>query len=176
MHLTLCDYVCLPQFKRAMKELTSSVSNFATVFFYRGIVNARAIAYVCCAASCCCRLPVARSHPPSLGALPQSYLAIWYNLSVVYLELTLVRVVLAWLGAIMVTPHPPNKRCSLSCLLLPHSTLAPLHTQLAALIPGFIRTTPEERARVASPLLVGLKAVGTALVVVALVVLAKDKS
>ena len=43
--LHLCR-LCLLQFKHALQELTSSWSAFWTVFTYRFVTNARAVAYV----------------------------------------------------------------------------------------------------------------------------------
>jgi len=92
-------------------------SNLLTLFFYRLFINGRAFAYF--------------------------ILAVNYNLTVVYLELTLIRVIMSWLGAIVV------------CLLMPK----------------FIGATPEERKATFKLINLALKFLGTGCVVASLIVL-----
>ncbi|KAN0007389.1 hypothetical protein ACTFIU_000588 [Dictyostelium citrinum] len=82
-------------------------SNLLTLFVYRLLINGRAIMYF--------------------------YLAIEYDLTMVYLESTLVRVVMNWLGAIV----------------------------LNLLLPKWINATPEERKKTFHPINLLLKCVGT---------------
>jgi len=90
---------------------------FFTLFAYRGLINARAMAYF--------------------------YLSVVYNLSVVYLELTLVRIVLSWMITLVV------------CILVPH----------------FIDLTRVERNTIFAPLNVMLKVLGTVCILIALIIL-----
>ncbi|EAL73729.1 hypothetical protein DDB_G0268552 [Dictyostelium discoideum AX4] len=94
-------------------------SNLLTLFIYRLLINGRAIMYF--------------------------YLAIEYDLTMVYLESTLVRVVMNWLGAIV----------------------------LNLLLPKWINATPEERKKTFHPINLILKCVGTAGVVASLIILNK---
>jgi len=88
-----------------------------TVFLYRLLINGRGMAYF--------------------------YLGIMYDLDVVYLELTLVRVILSWVGAII----------------------------LCALVPAFIGVSTGEAKRVFHPVNVLFKCCGTVFVVLALVLI-----
>ncbi|KAK5576513.1 hypothetical protein RB653_007657 [Dictyostelium firmibasis] len=94
-------------------------TNLITLFIYRLLINGRAIMYF--------------------------YLAIQYDLTMVYLESTLVRVVMNWFGAIV----------------------------LNLLLPKWINATPEERKKTFHPINLLLKCVGTAGVVVSLIILNK---
>jgi len=88
-----------------------------TVFCYRFLINARAMGYF--------------------------YLGVIYDLDVVYLELTLTRVVLSWLMALV----------------------------LCVFVPSFIVMTSAEKRTVFLPLNVTLKTFGTGLIVLALLLL-----
>ncbi|EFA81826.1 hypothetical protein PPL_05058 [Heterostelium album PN500] len=90
-----------------------------TLFMYRFLINARAIIYF--------------------------YLAIEYDLTLVYLELTLIRVVLNWLGAVI----------------------------LNLIVPKFIDATAEERRKTFYPINIVLKCLGTGGVVASLIILNK---
>jgi len=70
-------------------------------------------------------------------------LAINYDLTLVYLQLTLVRIILSWLGSVVV------------CLF----------------IPDFIGTTEEERKATFAPLNLVLKISGTVLITLSLIIL-----
>jgi len=90
---------------------------FVNLFIYRGFVNARAMLY--------------------------SYLTVMYNLNVVYLELTLIRVVLSWIGSLF----------------------------LILIVPRFIHTDRDERATFLYPINLILKTFGSAAIVAALLLL-----
>lgn len=91
--------------------------NLPEMFVYRLLINARAILYF--------------------------YLAVLYDLNMVYLELTLVRVLLSWIG-------------SLSLVLV---------------VPQFIATRPEERRAVLHPWNLALKVLGTLCILASLFLL-----
>ncbi|EGG15318.1 hypothetical protein DFA_10152 [Cavenderia fasciculata] len=97
-------------------KATWKETNLVTLFFYRLLINARAIIYF--------------------------YLAIQYDLTLVYLELTLTRVVLNWLGAFV----------------------------LNLVIPKFIKATYEERRKTFYPVNLLLKLFGSIGVVPVIVI------
>ena len=84
---------------------------------YRGLINARAIGY--------------------------SFLVVKYDVNLVYLELTLVRVVLSWAGSLL----------------------------MILLFPRFIGATLQEKALVLKPVNLALKALGSAAIIASLVLL-----
>ncbi|KYQ94060.1 hypothetical protein DLAC_04335 [Tieghemostelium lacteum] len=94
-------------------------TSLPVLFIYRFLINGRAIMYF--------------------------YLAIKYDLTLVYLELTLIRVVLNWLGAIL----------------------------LNLLVPKWINATAEEKRKAFHPVNIVLKCIGTVGVVVSLIILNK---
>ncbi|GAM18457.1 hypothetical protein SAMD00019534_016320, partial [Acytostelium subglobosum LB1] len=98
---------------------TKHWKNLGSLFLYRFLINSRAIIYF--------------------------YLAIEYDLTLVYLELTLIRVVLNWIGAVI----------------------------LNLLVPKFINATAEERRKTFLPVNIILKCAGTAGVVASLIILNK---
>ena len=95
---------------------------FFTVFAYRFLINARAMVYF--------------------------YMGVTYDLETVYLELTLVRIILSWIFAFFV------------CLIAPN----------------FISLTAAERNTVFAPQNLILKGFGTVFILVALVVLNESSS
>jgi hypothetical protein len=103
-------------------EITSSWDSFWTVFVYRGLINGRAVFY--------------------------SFIAVWYDLDVVYLELTLIRICLSWIASLV----------------------------LCIWAPRFIRTTVEEKKMIFSRANLALKIVGTCVVGAALIVLNTEKT
>ena len=90
---------------------------FFTVFAYRFLINARAMAYF--------------------------YMGVVYDLATVYLELTLVRIVLSWMFALVVCRFAPD----------------------------FIGLSPAERNTVFAPMNILCKVIGTFFVIGALVIL-----
>jgi hypothetical protein len=83
-------------------------------------------------------------------------LAVNYDLTVVYLELTLIRVLMSWLGAILVT------------LAIPKYVVGKVYNI------RFIGTTPEERKATFSPVNIVLKCIGTAAITASLILLNKE--
>jgi hypothetical protein len=107
--------------KHAWQELTENrCAGLINIFIYRLLINARGMVY--------------------------TYIAVRYNLSSSYLELTLMRVVLSWMASL--------------CLVL--------------VVPKFIAAEEDERRKLKDPLNVGIKIVGTALIVGSLVIINKD--
>jgi len=99
-------------------ELTSKYgAGLWTCFTYRGLVNARAIIY--------------------------TYLAIQYDLNQVYLQLTLIRVALSWVGSVV----------------------------LVLAVPKFIQTSQMERTRILDPMNIVFKILGSAFIVTALLLM-----
>jgi hypothetical protein len=90
---------------------------FAHMFFYRLLINSRAMGY--------------------------SYIAIVYNLTDSYLELTLIRVILSWMASAVVI----------------------------LLIPSFIQAEKKEREKIVDKVNVVLKLVGTGAIVGSLLIL-----
>ena len=70
-----------------------------------------------------------------------TYLAVLYDLNAVYLQLTLIRVTLSWLGSLV----------------------------LVLVFPSFIQTTPEERRAILDPYRVIPKVGGSGLIIMALI-------
>lgn len=93
--------------------------NLATMFAYRLLINGRAMIYF--------------------------FMSVQYDLSLVYLELTLVRIMMSWLGSIVLV--------------------------LAA--PRLIHASPHERATVLHPLNLALKLAGSTAIVLSLLILNK---
>jgi hypothetical protein len=108
----------LEAIKATYVEMTSNkCAGFWHCFAYRGLVNARAMIY--------------------------TYLAIQYDLNQVYLQLTLIRVALSWVGSVV----------------------------LVLVIPKFIQTSNKERAIILDKVNLALKVMGTVCIVTALILL-----
>eukprot|EP01139_Manchomonas_bermudensis_P010170 Amastigsp_a340038_90.p1 type:complete len:435 gc:universal Amastigsp_a340038_90:43-1347(+) len=129
-YLFLIDVV--PALKRAIENETDQKESFGTalrgawgdlniftMFMYRLLINGRAMIYF--------------------------YLSVQYDLSLVYLELTLMRIMFSWLGSIV----------------------------LILLVPRLIRTNASERATALHPLNLVAKAIGSAAIVLSLLILNK---
>jgi hypothetical protein len=107
--------------RHAWVELTENrCAGLLNMFIYRLLINARAMAY--------------------------TYIAVRYNLSSSYLELTLIRVVLSWMASL----------------------------GLVLVVPRFIDAAEDERRKLKDPVNIGIKVVGTALIVGSLLIINKD--
>ena len=104
--------------RHSIRELLENkCAGLVNMFVYRLLINARAVAY--------------------------TYIAVRYNLSSSYLELTLIRVVLSWVASL--------------CLVL--------------VVPKFIDAADDERRKLKDPLNIVIKVLGTAAIVGSLVII-----
>eukprot|EP01105_Mastigella_eilhardi_P006479 TRINITY_DN18038_c0_g1_i1.p1 TRINITY_DN18038_c0_g1~~TRINITY_DN18038_c0_g1_i1.p1 ORF type:complete len:468 (-),score=128.67 TRINITY_DN18038_c0_g1_i1:41-1414(-) len=101
----------------AWRESTNPWWNMVTLFVFRALVNGRSLIYF--------------------------YLAVLYDPNSTYLELTLVRIILSWVGVVLVV----------------------------LCFPKFIGATNEERRKVFEPIGISLKLIGTIIIVLSLFVL-----